>query len=116
MDITDNDVQALKEGLRDIVHDQYGKKVEAVSKIIDEHDRQYRDRQRSMSKDGRRFSQSSKDALDEHVQHLHDTAEQMKSMSRELGQHAKKLAQHANDLTELYRSEGQGPAFATDSA
>jgi hypothetical protein len=107
MDITDADRQSLKEGLRDIVFDQYSKKHDKVMKVIEEHNRQYREKHRTTRKDGRRFSQDTQNALDEHVQHLHDTAAEMRSLSR-------KLKQHANDLAELYQSEGQGPAYASD--
>src|SRR2546423_717260 len=116
MDITDEELQGLKEGLRDIVSQQYHKKHEKITKKIEESDRRYREQRRPMRKDGRRFSQDTQTALDEHVAHLHETAAQMKSMAREIKKHADALQQHASDLTELYQNEGQGPAFATDSA
>ena len=109
MDITDEEIQGLKEGLRDIVSQQFHTKHEKSMKKLDDIERRYREQRRPMRKDGRRFSQDTQTALDEHVKSLQATA-------RELHQHAKDLERHANDLTELYRSEGQGPAYATDSA
>ena len=53
-------------------------------------------------KAGARFSQDSIDALEAHVQDIHDTA----------SRHASELKSKANDLTELWRNEGQGPAYS----
>jgi hypothetical protein len=41
-------------------------------------------------------------------------AKKARAMASELKMHAADLEQKANDLVELYQSEGQGPAFATD--
>src|SRR5205807_2439258 len=60
------------------------------------------------TKSGATFSSTSKAKLDEHVNGL-------KEVSKKLTSHAKDLEKKANSLTELYRSEGQGPAFATGS-
>ncbi|OLD63446.1 MAG: hypothetical protein AUF65_02280 [Chloroflexi bacterium 13_1_20CM_50_12] len=60
------------------------------------------------TKAGATFSSTTKAKLDEHVSSLKDT-------SKKLAGHAKELEKKANDLTELYRSEGQGPAFAEDT-
>jgi HK97 family phage prohead protease len=61
------------------------------------------------TKSGATFSAATQEKLDEHVKGLKD-------MSKTLTSHAKDLDTKANDLTELYRSEGQGPAFASDSS
>jgi len=60
------------------------------------------------TKAGATFSSTTKAKLDEHVNSLKDT-------SKKLAGHAKELEKKANSLTELYRSEGQGPAFTEDT-
>jgi len=60
------------------------------------------------TKAGATFSSTTKAKLDEHVNSLKDT-------SKKLAGHAKDLEKKANSLTELYRSEGQGPAFTEDT-
>jgi len=175
MDITDEEVRLLNEGLRGVRIDQLGKRQEKIAKQIDEHNRQHREQRQSMrntngkrkpktfneiyaetkasqptvqdiyeekvrrqqnakaryeqeqregerlwleqkgqrdnayahfrpyaNKAGARFSQDSVDALEDHVSDLQATADR----------HARELKQKANDLTELWRSEGQGPAYS----
>jgi hypothetical protein len=67
-------------------------------------------------KTGARFSEDTKAALDQHVKSLNDVSSQMKNMSDDLAAHAGSLEQKANDLTQLYQSEGQGSAFAEDNS
>ena len=71
-------------------------------------------RDKPSGKSGARFSEDTKSALQEHVKSVMDVSKKMQNMSDELAAHAGSLEQKANDLTELYQSEGQGPAFAED--
>lgn len=71
-------------------------------------------RDRPSGKSGARFSEDTKSALSEHVKSVMDVSKKMQNMSDELAAHAGSLEQKANDLTQLYQSEGQGPAFAED--
>jgi hypothetical protein len=115
MHITKEDIDLLKEGLFDMTSEQNREKMQEIKKRMDQQQRILnRSAQKRASKSGVRFSQDTKAALDEHVQHLRDTADKMKSLSRELKSHAGDLRQKADDLTKLYRNEGQGPAFAED--
>lgn len=108
MEITREDIDLLKQGLFDLNSEQNQEKMQEIKKRMDA---QYR---RLGIKSGARFSQDTKSALDEHVSHLRTVAKKARSMARELKMHASALEDHANDLSELYQSEGQGPAFATD--
>lgn len=117
MYITNEDLDVLKEGLSGLTSENSRKKrQESLQRINYYHDRmlQSRNTRSRSTKDGRRFSQETSDALDEHIKALRSTARRAQSMSDELAEHAQTLHQKANDLTNLYRSEGQGPAYATD--
>lgn len=78
------------------------------------------------AKAGARFSADSKQTLQDHADALkqmateHKTlsdqlAAQQKSMSKAMNAHADMLEQKANDLTDLWKNEGQGDAFAEDN-
>ena len=108
MEITKQDIDLLKQGLFDLNSEQNQEKMREIKKRMDA---QYR---RLGIKSGARFSQDSKSALDEHVSHLRSVAKKARSMAGELKMHANMLDAHADDLSELYQNEGQGPAFATD--
>jgi HK97 family phage prohead protease len=66
-------------------------------------------------KSGARFSDDTKSALSEHVKSVMDVSKKMQNMSDELAQNAGSLQKKASDLTNLYQSEDQGPAFAEDN-
>jgi hypothetical protein len=67
------------------------------------------------AKSGARFSEDTKSALSEHVKSVMDISKKMQNMSDDLAAHAGSLQEKTNDLTNLYQSEGQGPAFSEDN-
>lgn len=82
-------------------------------------------RDKPEGKVGARFSDDTKKALQQHADDLTSMADEHKTMSDQLAaqyktmtkamkDHADALQQKASDLTELWRSEGQGPAYADD--
>jgi methyl-accepting chemotaxis protein len=117
MHITKEDIDLMKEGLFDLTSDQNREKMQEIRKRMNEQQRIINRSNRSRkgsTKSGARFSQDTKDVLDQHIQDLRSVAKKAHAMARELKMHAQDLEQKANDLTALYQSEGQGPAFATD--
>jgi HK97 family phage prohead protease len=71
---------------------------------------------RPSGKVGARISEATKAVLDDHVNTVNDISKKMQNMSDELAQNAGSLQKKANDLTNLYQSEGQGSAFAEDNS
>jgi hypothetical protein len=118
MYITNEDLDALKEGLHDLNSENRRKKNQASLQRLDYYDRILHKgttrRKSTSTKDGRRFSSETSKALDQHVAEIRSVARKAENMAGELMEHSRTLHQKANDLTALYRSEGQGPAFATD--
>jgi hypothetical protein len=114
MHITKEDIYLLKEGLFDMISEKNREKMQEIRKRMDQQQRILNRSRRGSVKSGARFSGDTKAVLDDHVQNLRSVAKKARAMASELKMHAADLEQKANDLVELYQSEGQGPAFATD--
>lgn len=82
-------------------------------------------RDKPARKAGARFSNDTKEQIQQHADDLkgmaadHKTlsdqlAAQYKTMTKAMKDHADALEKKASDLTDLWRNEGQGPAYADD--
>jgi hypothetical protein len=117
MHITKEDIDLMKDGLFDLTSEQNREKMQEIRKRMDIQQRRLNRSNRSRIgsvKSGARFSGDTKAVLDDHIENLRSVAKKARNMARELKMHAADLEQKANDLSELYRSEDQGSAFATD--